>query len=434
MPGGIDRPGIKRYLERHAESGSLALAESIDGSFDAAVVVPARDESIALLAGLAPALCGRNILVIIVVNGDAEDASSVTQANAALLTALRGSGKVTAVQPGAEMVCSPQAQLLLLDRASPSFLLPPRQGVGRARRIGCDAALALWYRGVIRRAFIDMTDADVVLPTDYFDEAPPDAVALTRRFTHVPSGEDRIDAATRLYEMTLRYYIAGLAQAGSAWAMHTIGSCISVRASAYASVRGLPVRPAGEDFYLMAKIAKLGRVAVAGAAPIRLSSRASLRVPFGTGRGALAIARTLAAGDVPCVYSPASFSALSSVLVTLAAWCEAPEADPDLTALQHSRDPVLAAAVRELNLVAGVKAAVRGANVAAQRHRRVREWLDAFRTLKLIHALRANGHAPVPWPRAVAALLGVSVTDGLEDAISALTQCHERAPSAGVTQ
>lgn len=433
MPDGIDRPAIKRYLERHAEPGSLALAESIDGAFDATVVVPARDESIALLAGLAPALCGRDVLVIIVVNGDPEDESSVTQANVALLTALRAAGEVTAVQPGAEMVCSPHAQLLVIDRASPSRLLPTRQGVGRARRIGCDVALALWYLGVTRRSFIDTTDADVVLPADYFDQAPPDAVAIARRFTHVPCGDNRIDAATQLYEMTLRYYVAGLSQAGSAWAMHTIGSCMSVRASGYAAVRGLPVRPAGEDFYLMAKIAKLGRVAVAGAAPIELSCRASLRVPFGTGRGALAIARTLSAGDVPCVYSPASFSALSSVLVALAAWCEAPDLDPDLSALEHNRDPVLVAAVGDLKLVAGVKAAVRGANAAPQRHRRVREWLDAFRTLKLIHALRANGHAPVPWPQAVAALLGVPVT-GVVDALSALTRCHEQGPNAGVAR
>src|SRR6185503_7192191 len=94
--------------------------------------------------------------------------------------------------------------------------------------------------------------------------APHDrsTVLLTYPFVHVPSGESAVDRAHNIYEVFLRYYVLGLAAAGSPWAMHTIGSSLAVDLDAYAAVRGVPRRDAAEDFYLVSKVAKLGPAAV----------------------------------------------------------------------------------------------------------------------------------------------------------------------------
>ncbi|MEM6996981.1 MAG: hypothetical protein AAF721_41140 [Myxococcota bacterium] len=421
-------PVVARYVAVHAEPGSLALAERVPGTYEGAVVVPARNEAPAMLEGLAPALAGRDALAIVVVNGDANDDPSTVAANATLLAALRGSGERTEVAPGVEHIRRCHGALLLVDRASGPRRIAVGQGVGRARRIGCDLALCLWQLGKVRRRFIDTTDADVTLPPGYFDAAPADCVAFTRAFVHVPSGDEALDRATALYELTLRYYVAGLTIAGSPWAMHTIGSCISVDAEAYAAVRGVPLRAAGEDFYLLAKVAKLGPVAVERGGPICVASRRSRRVPFGTGPGVAKIEAGLAIGETPTVYCPSSFAALAAVHGALQRWAAAEEpTGPDL----GGHDTGLAAALEELGVAAGVVAAVRGAKHPAQRRRRVAEWFDAFRTLKLVHALRRHGRHDVPWPEAVAALSRAPHTDNVAVALEMLKTLHNPSTPAG---
>ena len=252
-------------------------------------------------------------------------------------------------------------------------------------------------------------------------------MAVTRRFTHVWAGDAVIDNATALYEVTLRYYVAGLVAAGSPWAMHTIGSCIAVDAAAYAAVRGLPTRSAGEDFYLLAKVAKLGRIARGTGALIRIEARRSGRVPFGTGPGAAAIAETVAVGDVPAVYAPASFAALGRTLRAIRRWAASPG-----VALVIESDAVLTAALEATGVVAGVKRAAAQARSPDQRLRKSMEWLDAFRTLKLIHALRAAGHTPVPWPDAVAVLSAGPVTHVVAAINGTLARLEADAPAAGL--
>ncbi len=70
----------------------------------------------------------------------------------------------------------------------------------------------------------------------------------------------RVFLATQLYELSLRYYVAGMKFARSPYAFHTIGSSMAVSPVHYARVRGFPKREAGEDFYLLNKLAKLGSV------------------------------------------------------------------------------------------------------------------------------------------------------------------------------
>src|SRR5262249_38957583 len=146
--------------------------------------------------------------------------------------------------------------------SAPHHLLPEGQGVGLARKIGFDLAARLFAAGRLRSPFIHSTDADVRLPEDYFERAEEGAIAaaLVYPFSHRPEEDPVLARAVFLYEISLRYYVLGLAFAGSPHAYHTIGSAFAARASAYVSVRGFPKRDAAEDFYLLSKIAKVGPV------------------------------------------------------------------------------------------------------------------------------------------------------------------------------
>lgn len=420
---------VAAYLQTHADRDAVALADVVapHGPWSGAVVVPARDETPGFIDGLAPALRDRDALAIVVINGDATDDATVREANGVLWDALCDRGPTIELAPKTVLVRAPSVgDLLVLHRT-----LPPKQGVGGARRIGLDLALALVHRHTIASRWLDTTDADVTLPSDYLSHRRRgSAVARVRPFTHVAGPDAGLHHATALYEITLRYYVAGLAAAGSPWAMHTIGSCLSLDAKAYAAVRGLPVRAAGEDFYLLAKLGKLGRI-VRGAGPaIEIASRASSRVPFGTGPGTAAIARTLAAGETPTVYAPDSFAAVRDVLSALTQWSTTGQGDP-ADAVSRRTDRIVTSAFEALR-PATLAAAMRGASSPARRLHRLHEWLDAFRTLKLVHRLRALGHAEVPWPEAVARLTDRAIDRDVSSVRTALAEAERNHPDAGL--
>ena len=116
----------------------------------------------------------------------------------------------------------------------------------------------------------------MLLPRDYFDRASKvprnHASALVYPFIHRGEEDVALARAIQLYEISLRYYVLGLASAGSPYAHHTVGSTLAVDAISYAKVRGVPKRTAAEDFYLLGKLAKIGKVAALNGTPISVSS------------------------------------------------------------------------------------------------------------------------------------------------------------------
>jgi len=377
-----------KYLERYA-SDEIALADDIDGCWDNAVVIPAHDETAALIDGIRPAAAGRRVLVIIVVNATADAPAPVRRANEQLLHQL------------GELPATDELHVLAIDRTSPGNTLPANHGVGMARRIGCDLALALRHAGKLRSRWIHTTDADVTLPPDYFSAA--DAVtaanvtALTYAFWH-DADTTTEGRALALYELSLRYYVRGLQWAGSDYGFHTVGSTLAVDATAYAKVRGVPLRCAGEDFYLLNKLAKLGRIHTPAAPAIRIRQRPSARVPFGTGPATRAIAADLTAGRAFCVYHPHIFELLRRSLevardaATAGSECTPAAIDGDRSALR--------AAWQRTQLTAGVAHVCANATTTDARIRRFREWFDGFRTLAFVHAARDAGLANMSWERA----------------------------------
>lgn len=389
-----------KYLGRYAQP-EADLADAIDDDVEHLVVVPMLAESHDSIADLAPGLAGSRSLTIIVVNATDDRSDEEHRTNAAMLHDLGGRGRPwwRARAHGVEV--------LVIDRASAGRRLPAGEGVGLARRIGCDLALALIHRGRGRTRWIHTTDADVTLPHDYFPAAAPiDAAALCYPFWHQCDYERPEDRALALYEIALRYYVVALRSAGSVYGVHTIGSTLAIDADTYAHVRGIPRRQAGEDFYLVNKARKLGPVATPQSAALTIRSRPSTRAPFGTGPAVRRIQSRIEAGEPIPFYHPVGFALLRS-------WIHWLDDDDDFSRWP-SLDPRLQRAAERIGAPAALERIAASTRLPEARRRRRRDWFDGFRTLKLVHALRDHELGTTDWRTALTAQGGPS--HDLEDA------------------
>jgi hypothetical protein len=278
--------------------------------------------------------------------------------------------------------------------------IPVAQGVGLARKAGCDIALKWMSEGAISGEWIHSTDADAMLPQDYFqrlDSCNQQAVAAVYPFRHIPGADQNCDEATALYELRLHHYVLGLEYAGSPYAYHTLGSCLAVEAGAYAQVRGFPKRAGGEDFYLLNKLAKLGAVVKLTGKCIELQSRQSHRVPFGTGPAVKKIAGNEHPEELPLFYHPLCFAALRALLTVVPDLQHIDTEDLSGLLGQRGLERSLARACSDVIEAMGLDAALihcrRQGKSPAQFLRQFHQWFDGFRSLKLIHGIRDSG-----WP------------------------------------
>ena len=392
---------LSKYLAGHAEE-EAKLRPRLARRYRFVVCIPACDEEGTLLEtlrNLASTEQAANALAIVVLNASAGAPERVHAANARCAQALRSAAQLGSSCRALGSMSG--LDLLLIDRAEPGRTLPPKQGVGLARKIGADVALAWIADGSVETPLIWSTDADVVVPPDYFTrplEASLDASAFVFPFTHRLEGDASQRAAMRSYDQYLRYYLDGLRRAGSPYAFHTIGSTLCIGATAYAQVRGFPKRQAGEDFYLLNKLAKVGSIVTLTGQPIELSGRISDRVPFGTGAAVRQIQAQRAQGSAYTVENPLVFDALGAWLELLdhATHEDAFEALEDrLEALEAPYAQPLRRALGAAGHLAAARAAFEQCQGTVLR-KRLHDWNDAFRTLKLIHQLRDEGLDEVP--------------------------------------
>jgi len=394
------------------------------------LVIPACNETPKLLRPPPP--CPGRSLLILVINESASAPAHVSAANRILATAVRDGfepiedqdvvSSETASPP--RLFRDPKARrdVLVVDRFSPGRTMPEKGGVGMARKVGCDLALALFQKGQILSPWLHCSDGDVVLPETYFECANTGLIddsrvaALVYPFEHVvtPATESDVALAMHLYELSLRYYVAGMRFAGSPYAFHTIGSTMAVNARHYAQVRGFPRRDAGEDFYLLNKLAKVGEIhELAGGKdcrPIEIQARRSDRVPFGTGAAVNAITGLVDPVKDFRYYHPAVFPLLKTWLKSWPAiWASrsthidglAAQAEPPPAEWNTWRDDL----VRSLQDIGAEKAlahAFRQSSDLAQFTRQMHTWFDAFKTLKLIHSLRNNRFSSIDYRSLVA--------------------------------
>jgi cellulose synthase/poly-beta-1,6-N-acetylglucosamine synthase-like glycosyltransferase len=173
-----------------------------------------------------------------------------------------------------------------------AFDLPKKHaGVGLARKIGMDEALQR-FQSIDKDGVIVCYDADSNCEKNYFESilhhfSNPKTNGASIRFEHPIEGNEykkEIYNAIIDYELHLRYYKNAVKFTGAPYGVHTIGSSMAVRASAYAKQGGMNKRKAGEDFYFLSKIIQLGNFTEINDTKVIPSPRVSDRVPFGTGK------------------------------------------------------------------------------------------------------------------------------------------------------
>jgi hypothetical protein len=414
---------VDKYLEDYAEP-EVALLDDFPRGYQwrQVVVIPARGEDSGFLRPPPP--CEGSCLTVLVINESGTETAQVSLKNKALLTAVRN--RCETLWRSTDSSGKPVLYLLrerenghgflLVDRFTEGLQLPPKGGVGQARKIGADLACFLINAGYVQSRWVHCTDADARLPDEYFvtsrayEDIANDLSALVYPYRHVGRpGRTLADVllATQLYELSLRYYVAGLRYARSPYAFHTIGSTMAISAPHYARVRGFPKRAAAEDFYLLNKLAKVGSVheltTDAGCGPIELDARLSDRVPFGTGA---AVRRLVQLKDVRTdyrFYHPMVFAGLSAWLAALPAIWHSSSATLDTAVFDHDADAYqgfddhacLLKGLQTLGVNKALQHAFRQSKNLEQFSRQLGTWFDAFRTLKLIHYLRDHGLTPV---------------------------------------
>lgn len=358
------------------------------------LVIPAYRETSGFLRALTP--LADTLLILVLNQPDSEPDATCNDFLREYVQALPGVADLQRAH--AQLFeLGPRSQLLQVERPNP---LPRREGVGLARKLGCDMALALHALGRVDSPWIYSSDADAVLPAGYFDAAAEcsDATALTYSYRHRRPENPRKQTAMALYERRMHLYVDGLRSAGSPYAFHTLGSCLAMKATAYAQVRGVPRRAGGEDFYLLNKLAKLGEIATPACEPIVLSARVSDRVPFGTGPALADLLKHERPEDAEIFYHPHCFECLRQLLDYAQH-----EGEPGLTAQDFAEaliaEPQIAPALGRLGLAAFLGHAMQQCADKSGFRRQFHQWFDGFRTLKFVHAMSEH------WPRLNASAL-----------------------------
>ncbi|HET9887818.1 MAG TPA: hypothetical protein VFR10_09905 [bacterium] len=390
---------MKKYLSRYAEA-EIALAKEIPDRYSTAIVIPVcREEAKILEALLDLGLPDGKVLAVVIVNERAGADSNVARSNATFLAEARRRGARDLGGAGVAFLLHGNSDVVVIDRTAKAAL-GEREGVGRARKIGCDLAAELFASGKLESRWIHTSDADARIDAHRFRlvqdtaRAHESLAAVTLPFRHEGGEEDVVPAISH-YEIELRYLVAGLRFAGSPFAFHSIGSTLAISAPAYAGVRGFPNRQAGEDFHILDKLAKTGTIAQPCGDEVILAARHSDRVPFGTGPALHRIAAVLARGEAPQLTAPQCFEALARWLRALDRF-----ADHGSVAVFQSE-----AGEREADALLGASPAL--AHLARRNppgpilRRHLHTWFDGLRTIRFLHCVRDHKYGRKAWSDAI---------------------------------
>lgn len=353
----------------------------------AVIVIPALAEADTLpltLASLAECAPGRlaTTLIIVVVNNRSPEhvKAEILENNQRTLAWLQTNPY-------------PTLQIAYLDAASPGRELKPKEGVGAARKIGMDHALACLLKAETESPLIIALDADTLVEPNYLDALHhyaqrPDAWAGVIDYAHPLPDDPREQAAIVSYELFLRYQHLALHSAQSPYAFHTIGSTIVCTPHAYAAVSGMNRRAAGEDFYFLQQLAKTGPIGFIHDTTVYPSARISWRVPFGTGKR---VGRFMEdTHEEYRVYHPQSYAILKAWISTVEQHLDA---SPDtLLAHAHTIHEALHSFLEQQQFATHWPKLQANASRPDQLRQQFHAWFDAFKTLKLIHHLRDHAY------------------------------------------
>ncbi len=383
---GWSKKVVTKYLDTYAEP-EIRYLPAIEKTYHQCLVIPAYDESWENLQCVWQSI-DTDFLLILVLNSPSINATLTN----ALLNQLKRPTTAGAQDTRCHFITSgDHPDMLLVDRCSPGFCIPVKQGVGLARKIGADIALKLIHQQTIHSRKISITDADAILPSNYFSEEPGKRdAALIFPFEHrVDNALSKEGMAGILYEIGILYYARSLKWSNSKYGYTSLGSTMVVSADHYAKVRGFPKRNAAEDFYLLNKLAKTGTIRSVNQEPITLSARQSHRVPFGTGPGINNILEMKQPINDYLYYHPRIFALLREFLGLLDHIWEEPDA-------MSSADKAIQQYFKESHFDDFVSAQRVRQKDRPVFEKQLTDWFDGFRTLKFVHFMRDNFFPSVP--------------------------------------
>ncbi len=410
---------VDKYLQRFASEASPLHCGDLAG-VNTVVVIPAfaeKNHLFSTLCSLAhndPASLDQT-LVICVINNKTDSESADRENNQETLAVLEAltwkkappHGDAAQTQAQAlEVISTSRLRLAYIDAASPGREIPAKEGgVGMARKIGMDRALSILQNVATRTPLIVCLDADTLVEKNYLSAV---RLHFTRKikaavvdYAHRLPEDPETARAICAYEIYLRSYVLGLNLACSPYAYSAIGSTMAVSAEAYLAVRGMNRRAAGEDFYFLNKLAKLGPITRIRQTRVYPSARISKRVPFGTGA---AVNQYLSLQPSAFgLYDPRIFNVLQN-------WLDLMNQCPDATPHQ------ILTRARAIHNELETFLNQRGFPEVWEKIRRnVREkkylsghfhvWFDGFETLKLINHMTRVVYPKIEPARALAATL-----------------------------
>jgi len=269
---------LRKYLELYADPTAPGPFPFTPVEYG--VLVPCYGEKVEVLDQLQNwRKFSESFLIVFIINEACDSESWAKESNRDLIAQLK---KYKITNEGHDFYGNYEGvKIKVLDRTQERSL---SQGVGEARKIGADYLLKLHSQGFIQSEFIFSTDADVTPPLNYFKSSQffePKLSALHFNFEHWVDADAHLPTMAE-YEFSLRYYAWGLRAAGSAYCYPSIGSCLVIHLDAYVKSRGFPQKKAGEDFYLLNKLRKLGPLRYLPQLPLKIQARAQVRTPFGT--------------------------------------------------------------------------------------------------------------------------------------------------------
>ena len=389
---------IQKYLLHYAEQETASLekiqAVFTEASFTAAVAIPAYNECPNFIERWINHPEAMHHLFITVVNAP-EVQQDPSGENHLLWRFIEAHFKLVASESNVYYFERDGLRLLAIDRFS-SQCIPPKQGVGLARKIACDLSTYLYHRGKQNTPWIFSSDADAHLPANYFScihNQHPATAALVFNFTHIQAGANEdIFAATQRYEQSLKYFQQQLSNANSPYAFYTLGSTLAIHAAAYAGVRGFPKRAGGEDFYLLNKLAKNGRIIECPHITVEIEARASQRVPFGTGPAVQKILDQTQQAVEYHYYAPAIFAELKQWLALgPALWQHRNTAQAIPWPSPHCEQTL-----KRLQFFDFMQHAKKQCKSEAVFSKAFHHWFDGFRTLKFIHDMQQHYYPAQP--------------------------------------
>ncbi len=174
--------------------------------------------------------------------------------------------------------------LAIIDRSTKGSGWPDKKGgVGWARKILMDTISTENKNDII----VSM-DADTFYPDNYllsisqhFNEYP-EHLGISIPYFHKLKGDDT-DKHILRYEIYMRYYALNMLRIQNPYNFTALGSALALPLWAYNKIGGMTPAKSGEDFYLLQKLVKNGKIGQWIETTAYPSSRFSDRVLFGTG-------------------------------------------------------------------------------------------------------------------------------------------------------